>query len=143
MRREIEYTVESEKQIPLADNWFKQQALRGLKAGPVVVRLGRPRRNLDQNAKLWAMLRDVSKQVEWYGQKLRDEDWKHIFSAAVLNLKAVPGLNGEVVVLGQSTSRMNKKQFSDLIECIYSFGAERGVVWSEPVPEEYQHLVAV
>ena len=141
MRRECEYTIESPERIELAVNWLRQMAFRGLKSGkPVVARIGRERRNLEQNAKLWALLHDISKQVEWYGQKLGSEDWKHIFSSAVLEIKTVPGIDGGIVVLGQSTSRMNKKQFSDLIECIYSFGAERGVQWSEPVPKEYQQF---
>ena len=30
-------------------------------------------RRLPQNASLWAMLTDVSKQVDWYGRKLKKE----------------------------------------------------------------------
>ncbi len=56
------------------------------------------------NRKMWAMLRDVSQQVEWYGRKLTDEDWKHIFSAAVQKQDAVPGIDGGFVVLGVSTA---------------------------------------
>ena len=44
------------------------------------------------------MLRDISQQVEWYGRKLDDESWKHIFSAAVQQQDAVPGINGGFVV---------------------------------------------
>jgi hypothetical protein len=29
------------------------------------------------------------------------------------------------------TSKLNVKEFSDLIECIYAYGAEHGVKWSE------------
>ena len=105
---------------------------RGLAAGPVIVSLGRETRTAEQNAKLWPMLTDVSKQVEWYGQMLSPEDWKHVFTSALLKQRAVPGIDGGIVVLGQSTSRMSKRMFSDLIELIYAFGAEHGVVWSEP-----------
>ena len=141
MRREIEFRIESPERIDFAVNWLKQMAYRGLQSGkPVVARLGRERRNLEQNALLWALLNDVSSQVEWFGQKLSAEDWKHVFSAAVLSQKTVPGLDGGIVVLGQSTSRMNKKQFSDLLECIYSFGAENGVVWSGSTHEEYKQF---
>ncbi|NPS40472.1 recombination protein NinB, partial [Pseudomonas aeruginosa] len=44
-----------------------------------------------QNRRMWAMLRDISQQVDWYGRKLDDESWKHIFSAAVQQQDAVPG----------------------------------------------------
>jgi hypothetical protein len=92
-------------------------------------------RSLDQNARLWAMLGDVSKQVEWHGQKLASEDWKHIFSASLKQQRAVPGLDGGFVVLGQSTSKMSIREMSDLMELISAFGAEREVRWSEPVME--------
>ena len=84
------------------------------------------------NRKMWAMLRDVSQQVEWYGRKLTDEDWKHIFSAAVQKQDAVPGIDGGFVVLGVSTRKQSQKWFSDLFEVMQAFGAEHGVRWTEP-----------
>lgn len=83
------------------------------------------------NRKMWAMLRDVSQQVEWYGKKLSDEDWKHIFSASVEKQRAVPGLDGGFVVLGISTRKQSQKWFSDLFEVMHAFGAEQGVKWSQ------------
>lgn len=99
-----------------------------------VLTVQEPTRTADQNAKLWPMLSDVSRQVEWYGRKLADEDWKHVFTASLRKLDVVPNLDGTgFVALGQSTSKMGKRQFADLIELIYAFGSERGVKWSEPV----------
>ena len=95
-----------------------------------VVTLAEPTRTLDQNSLLWPLLTEVSKQVDWYGNKLTADEWKDVFSAALKKQKVVPGLDGGFVVCGQSTSRMSKREFSDLVELIYSFGAERGVVWS-------------
>lgn len=89
-------------------------------------------RTLVQNARLWAMLADVSRQVVWYGKKLSPESWKCVFSASLKKQDVVPGLNGDFVVLGQSTSRMSIKEMSDLMELIAAFGAERGVTFSEP-----------
>lgn len=80
-----------------------------------------------QNRRMWAMLRDISRQVEWYGKKLSDEDWKHIFSASVQNQRAVPGLGGGFVVLGISTRKQSKAWFSDMFEVMEAFAAERGV----------------
>ena len=92
---------------------------------------GEATRTNDQNAKLWPMLDDIARQVDWYGNKLTDEEWKDVFSAALKRQKVVPGLDGGFVVCGQRTSKMGKREFSDLIELMYSFGAEQGVVWSE------------
>lgn len=79
------------------------------------------------NRKMWAMLRDISRQVEWHGQKLSTDDWKHIFSAAVEQQRAVPGLNGGFVVLGISTRKQSKKWFSDMFEVMHAFAAEHQV----------------
>jgi hypothetical protein len=93
-----------------------------------------PTRNLAQNSRLWASLSDVARQVIWHGRKLDPESWKCIFSAALKKQDVVPNIDGTgFVVLGQSTSKMTKGEFSELLEIIYAFGAERGVVWSEPV----------
>ena len=89
-------------------------------------------RSDDQNSKLWPMLGDVAKHVDWYGRKLSANEWKDVFTAALRKSEVVPGLDGGFVVLGQKSSTLSKSQFSDLITLIYAFGAERGVVWSEP-----------
>lgn len=80
-----------------------------------------------QNRRMWAMLRDISRQVEWYGQKLSDEDWKHIFSASVQKQRAVPGLDGGFVVLGISTRKQSKAWFNDMFEVMEAFAADRNV----------------
>ncbi len=97
-----------------------------------MVRVSLPTRSLDQNAKLWPMLTDVSMQVDWYGTKLTPDEWKDVFTASLKRAKVVPGLDGGFVVLGQRTSQMPKDEFSELIELIYSFGADKSVAWSEP-----------
>ena len=99
---------------------------------PVVIEIKDMTRSLDQNSKLWAVLGDVSRQVEWHGRKLTSESWKHIFTAALVKQDVVPNLAGDgFVVLGQSTSKMSVGQMRDLIELIHAFGAERGVIWGD------------
>jgi hypothetical protein len=96
------------------------------------VRVKEPTRSLDQNSRMWALLADISQQVEWYGKRLTPEDWKHVFSASLRKLTVVPNLDGTgFVALGLSTSRMSKRELGDLMTLIEAFGAERGVEWSE------------
>lgn len=90
------------------------------------------KRSNEQNRRLWAMLTDVSRQVEWYGKTLSPEDWKHLFTASLQKTQAVPGIDGGFVVLGLSTSRMTKAEMSDLQTLIEAFGAERGVKFTAP-----------
>ena len=89
-------------------------------------------RSFQQNARLWAMLTDISKQIDWYGRKLSPDDWKHVFSAALKKQDAVPGIDGGFVVLGLSTSKMTKAEMCDLQTLMEAFGAERGVRFSAP-----------
>lgn len=90
-----------------------------------------PTRSLAQNSRMWAMLSDVSQQVEWYGKRLTPEAWKCVFSASLKKQDVVPGLHGDFVVIGQSTSQMSKRELGDLMELISAFGAERGVEFAE------------
>lgn len=96
-----------------------------------IVEIKPPNRTLDQNARLWAMLTDVSQQVDWYGRKLSCEEWKHLFSASLKRQDVVPGLDGGFVALGQSTSRMTKRELSDLMELISAFGVQKDVVFHD------------
>ena len=93
-----------------------------------------PTRSLDQNARMWAMLADVAKQVEWYGKKLTPESWKCVFSASLKKQDVVPGLHGDFVVLGQSTSQMTIREMGDLMELVAAFGVERDVTFHDEVP---------
>lgn len=101
-----------------------------------VVRITPPTRSLEQNARLWAQLTDISQQVEWYGKRLTPEDWKHVFTASLRKMAVVPNLDGTgFVALGLSTSRMTKRELGDLIDLMTAFGNERGVRWTEPAAE--------
>ena len=96
----------------------------------------KPTRTSDQNDKMWAMLNDISSQVEWVVDgvkaKLSSEEWKDIFTASFKKeMRVASGLSGGIVILGKSTKRMKVKDMADLIELMYVFGAERNVIWSD------------
>ena len=99
-----------------------------------VVNIAEPTRSLEQNARLWASLTDIAEQVVWHSNVLHPEDWKHIFTASLKKLQVVPNLEDTgFVALGQSTSRMTKRELSDMLELIYAFGSERGVTFHDRV----------
>jgi NinB protein len=89
-------------------------------------------RSWQQNKRLWAMLTDVSRQVNWHGQRLTKEEWKDVFTAALKRQKVVPGIDGGFVVLGSSTSRMTMAEMGDLITLMEAFGAQQGVKFTAP-----------
>jgi len=99
---------------------------------PFVMQIKAKTRSLDQNAKLWACLTDVSNQVNWHGRKLSPESWKCVFSASLKAQDVVPNIDGTgFVVMAQSTSNMTIKEMVDLIELIHAFGAQNGVIFNE------------
>lgn len=116
----------------IAHDTARQRAASAVMSAPegFIVEIKEPNRSLEQNSKLWALLHDLSRQVNWYGQKLTGDEWKDVLTAALKKQKVVPGLDGGFVVLGQRTSKMSKTDFSELIELLYAFGAERGVNWT-------------
>lgn len=95
-----------------------------------VVRFGEPQRSRDQNDKLQALCHDIAKQVVWHGQKLSNDDWRHILVASYRKgQRAVPGIDGGFVVLGASSKALSVKECADVIEIAYAFGAEHQVKW--------------
>lgn len=97
-----------------------------------IVTIAEPSRNLEQNAKMWAMLADVSEQTDWHGNKLNPEEWKDLLSAGLVQSKVVPNMTGNgFVILGQRTSKLSKSQFAALIELITAFAVERGVIFGD------------
>lgn len=111
--------------------------------GDLEIAVREPKRSLDQNAKLWPMLQDVADQVQWpvdgVLQLISKEDWKDLLTSGLKQEQRIAqGINGGFVMLGSRTSRMRKKEFSELIEFIYWFGSEKGVRWSEKALSIYE-----
>ena len=96
-----------------------------------VVKVSEAKRSDDQNAKMWAMLSDVSR-AKPEGRRHTPEVWKCLFMNALGHETAFEmGLDGRPFPTGFSSSKLTKAQMSDLIELIYSYGAQHSVKWSE------------
>ena len=96
-----------------------------------VVTVSKPKRTVDQNSKMWAMLSDVSRAKPG-GRNYIPKVWKCIFMSALGHeVEVIEGLHGEPVPIDHSSSRLTKAQMADLIESIYAFGSENRVLWSE------------
>lgn len=94
-----------------------------------------PKRTLDQNSRMWAMLTDIATQKEHFGRRYPAEAWKSIFLHALgKETSFVPALDGAgFLPLGQSSSDLGKREMSDLIEMMKWWGAENGVVFHDEV----------
>ena len=129
--------------IILVGDTQRQFAHRCIGEAPVgyVVTIREETRTAAQNRKMWPMLKDVSDQVDWYGKSLRPDDWKNMFTASLRKAQVVPSIDGDgFVTIGHSTSSMGKREFCDLIELIYAFGAQHDVRWSEKSLETYREF---
>ena len=113
----------------LAHNEARNRAIDAVRSAPdgYAVEVKEKTRSLDQNAMLWPLLTEVSNTVDWYGNKLTKEEWKDVFTAALKKQKVVPGIDGGFVVVGQSTSKMKKSEFGELLELIMAFAAQHDV----------------
>jgi len=101
-----------------------------------VVNVALPKRTTDQNAKMWAMLSDISRACP-DGRQHTPETWKQLFMHALgYEVRFEMGLNGEPFPVGLRSSRLTKARMADLITFIAEYGDRHGVEWSEPHPDE-------
>ena len=122
--------------LVLANDIFRQRAIDWIRKAPKDTRVEfkDPKRTLDQNSRMWAMLTDVSTQVVWHGVKLSPDDWKLVFLDGLKReLRLVPNIDGNGFVnLGRSSSDLSKEEMADLFELMEAFGATHGVEFHDP-----------
>jgi hypothetical protein len=124
---------------------------KGLKAGAVVITLGREERSAAQNLKYHAMIGDISKQVTLFGNQYSDISWKaKLVDGYEQELKSqgkslrkpshtTISLDGQrAVSIRASTKDFDKKEAAGFVEYIYMIGSEFKVQWSEPAMNAYQ-----
>ncbi|HGY1897163.1 TPA: recombination protein NinB [Klebsiella aerogenes] len=130
------------QQFHLINESVKQNAINFIRTLPVdqkrplILDIKEMTRTLDQNRKMWPLLKDLSDQVTWFGNKYDSDDWKDLITAMVAKAKKqeqrmAPGLDGGVVMFGQRTSKMTVRQMVEVIDAIYWFGTQHGVKFSE------------
>ena len=101
-----------------------------------VVNVREATRNADQNARLWAMLSDISR-AQPEGRKMGAELWKAVFMQACGHeVQFLNGLDGMPFPAGFRSSRLTVRQMADLITFIAAYGDQHGVRWSEPMPKD-------
>lgn len=92
------------------------------------------KRTIPQNDLLWALLTEVAAQKEHHGRRYSTENWKVIFMHAVgREMQFIPALDGEgFIPLGHSSRDLSIEEMSELIDLIYSWGAQNGVQFHGP-----------
>lgn len=109
-----------------------------IRAAPhgAVVNIAPPKRSVDQNSKLWAMLSDVSRSKP-QGRVHTPDMWKSLFMQACGHeIQFLQGLDGNPFPHGFRSSRLTKEQMAELISFIDAWGTEQGVQWSDAAREK-------
>jgi hypothetical protein len=120
--------LDSKDKMNTAHHWINR-APRGTR-----VEFKGPQRSIEQNSRMWAMLTDVATQKTLAERKFSTDQWKAIFMHALgREIMFLPTLdNSTFIPWGQSSSDLSTEEMSDLIESMFAWGAENGVVWSDP-----------
>lgn len=122
----------------------RKKAHRWIEGAPprTIVEFREALRSIDQNSRMWSMLTDLSRQLEWHGQRLSADDWKLIMMAGLkAEMRIVPNIAGNGFVnLGHSTSKLTKSEFGELLDLISAFGATHGVKFRAEANEAPPHV---
>jgi len=129
------------------DRRFALDAVRRARFG-MQVKISKPKRTPEQNTLLHACITDISKQVVWPRPPRNDgelqsvEWWKRRCTLAWLkenkdNAEIVEGLeeDGTFGILLPHTSDLDIPQCASMIEWVFAFGAQNGVVFTEKKPD--------
>lgn len=119
--------------VALTSDYQRARAKRLVDAAPdgFVAIIQEPKRSLDQNDKMHAMLADIALSKP-LGRAHTPDDWKAIaMNACNWECAFCEGLDGRPFPIGFRSSRLTKSQMSTLIDWLQAFGDEHGVRWSD------------
>lgn len=97
-----------------------------------------PKRTDGQNERFHAICGDIAKSgLEWFGKRRSPQEWKVLLvsghaHATKEGAEVVPGIEGELVSIRESTALMSVKRGASLIEYATSFAAMNGVKLNDP-----------
>lgn len=117
----------------LAHAEARQRAANAVLSAPegYAVRVGESTRNLDQNARLHALLTEISESRQWAGQSWDVDTWKRLLTAAWMRTrneapKLLPAIDGNgIEVIYQRTSQLSKRECAELMDYIEAWNAEQ------------------
>lgn len=96
-----------------------------------------PRHGDAQRALMRSMAGDLSKQVQWCGQKMSNDDWVRFCTAKLKKDRIVFDCDDKgqadqraLISLGCSTRLKSVKFLNEMIGWFEWFGAQHGVAWS-------------
>lgn len=126
--------------VTLYGNADRDRAKRWIDQAPAMTRIEMkaPKRTLPQNDRMWAMLTDIATQKEHCGRRYAPDAWKVLMMHACgREVQFLPALDGAAFIpWGQSSSDLSVKEMTDMIEFMFSWGAENGVLFHDDKSEQ-------
>ena len=130
-------------QLVMTGREVREKAIRWIQKAPAGTRVEfkQAQRSLEQNDRMWAMLTDIVCQHDFGRPNTTDQAKVVFLHACGKEFSVLPSLNGKSFVpYGQSSSDLSVGEMSDLIDFMFAWGAENGIVWSDPkIQPEQEH----
>ena len=117
----------------LAHDVARQRAIQAVRDAPAgfVVTVQEPNRSSLQNAFYWAVLGEISEQVEPGGKHFGPDTWHEYFKGQYLDPEVLELPGGRYKFVEPTTTKLGRGAFSDYIEQILSWAAEQGVMFCD------------
>ena len=129
-----EFTLKSPGIWPTVLAFIKSNAAACAERGEplrLIVTVDERRRNVEQNKKLHAMLKEIAENAWWEGRQYPMEFWKEYYRRRFLLKDEFQTPEGEIVQTYWSTSDLSVKKFSEFIESIHMEAArDFGIDWN-------------
>lgn len=144
----MEASAVSRALLVLTSTALRERAIDWIHRAPTGTRVEfkAAKRTLPQNAKLHAMLTDISRQHTINGRRYSVVNFKLMFLTAYaeeigMELKHLPAINrAGMIPCGRSSSDLSVEEMTGLIEWMLAWGVENDIVWSDPaLVKETEH----
>ena len=119
----------------LAHELARKNAMQAVLEAPTgyAVEIRPKNRTLDQNAKIHALIQEISRKIVWAGKLQEVETWKRLLTAAWLRARGepvemLPAIDGfGVDVVFRPTSKLTVEEMSEFIEYVTAWAVEQGI----------------
>lgn len=129
-----EFTLRSPSVWPTVVAFVKANAKACAEKGEplrLIITAEERRRNVEQNKKLHAMLKEIAENAWWDGKQYPAEFWKEYYRRRFLLKDEYETPDGLIVQTYWSTADLSVKRFSEFIESIHSEAArDFGIDWN-------------
>ena len=87
-------------------------------------------RSLEQNARYWSLLTEISEQLKPDGNKYSPETWHEYMKARFIG-KDVVIVDGEPLLIAKTSTKLKVAEFGDYMTQVEAWGVEHGVRFTE------------